>query len=70
MEKNKCKVVKLSTLICNGKIRDESIIQIYDANGCFITRGHWYQDNILNWGEHRGIAHRMGAGFSISFNLI
>ena len=39
---NTGRTVRLSSLIKSGDISDKNIIQIYDAEGKFITRGNWY----------------------------
>lgn len=66
---NTGKAVKLSDLIKSGDITDRNIIQIFDTNGAFITRGNWFQDNILGWGDFWGMASKGGTGLTVSFRL-
>lgn len=41
-------VVRLRTLIASGEINDYTILEIYDPVGRLISRGHWYQDRVLD----------------------
>lgn len=61
---------KLSSIIMSGDVRDENLIQIFDTMGNFITKGNWFQDNILSWGDFYGVARKGGTGRTISFNLV
>lgn len=36
-------------------INDQDVIEIYDTIGNLITRGNWYQDQILDFGGFFGI---------------
>lgn len=66
---NTGRTVKLSSLIKCSDITDKSIIQIYDAEGKFITKGNWYQDNVLGWSDHFGKASKAGTGLTVKFQL-
>ncbi len=48
------KIYKLSSLVMNDTITDDDTIEIYDTLGNFVTRGNWYQDQILNFGGFFG----------------
>lgn len=67
---NTGKATKLASLIKSGDIKDHHVINIYDTTGQFITKGNWFQDNILNWGSFTGIATKAGTGNTVSFKLI
>lgn len=60
---------KLSSVILNRQVRDEDIVRVYDKDGAFITKGNWYQDNILDWCEFFGEVSRMG-NRTVKFQLI
>lgn len=38
----------------NDTITDDDTIEIYDTLGNFVTRGNWYQDQILDFGGFFG----------------
>lgn len=63
-------VVRLRSLIVSGDINDKTSIAIYDADGKFVCRGKWYQDQVLDNGERFGKAHKAGTGNTVSFRLI
>lgn len=48
------KIYKLSSLVMNDTITDDDTIEIYDTLGNFVTRGNWYQDQILAFGGFFG----------------
>lgn len=48
------KIYKLSSLVMNDTITDDDTIEIYDTLGNFVTRGNWYQDQILDFGGFFG----------------
>lgn len=48
------KTYKLSSLIMSQTITDDDTIEIYDTLGNFITRGNWFQDQILDFGAFFG----------------
>ena len=66
---NTGRIVRLSSLIKSGDISDKSIIQIYDTEGKFITRGNWYQDNVLGWCDRFGKATKGGTGLTVKFQF-
>ena len=66
---NTGKAVKLSSLIKSDDITDHSIIQIFSAAGAFITKGNWFQDHILDWGDSWGQATKAGTGLTVNFRL-
>lgn len=66
---NTGRIVKLSSLIKSGDITDDSIIQIFDKAGTFVTRGNWYQDNVLDQAERWGRASKAGTGHTVKFQL-
>lgn len=66
---NNGKPVKLRSLIVSGEIKDGTIIDIFDSQGRFVCKGHWYEDRILAFGERIGRAHKVGSGVSVTFML-
>ena len=75
MKKPECKhlntgrTVRLASLIMSSDILDEHIINIFDQDGRFITKGNWYQDNVLAYTSRFGTAQKVGTGNAISFRL-
>ena len=67
---NTGKVVRFSGLIQSGDITDRNIIEICDTIGEFVTRGNWYQDNVLAWGSFTGVASKAGTGLTVKFQLV
>ena len=63
------RMTKLSSVILNGRARDEDIVRVYDKDGVFITKGNWYHDNILDWCDFFGEVSRMGDR-TVKFQLI
>lgn len=63
------RMTKLSSVILNGQVRDEDIVKVYDKDGVFITKGNWYQDNILDRCDFFGEVSRMG-DHTVKFQLI
>lgn len=61
--------IRLSELVTSEDVSDDTIINIFESDGSFVARGHWYDDRILNQCHRMGTAHRAGTGLSISFNL-
>ena len=66
---NSRKAVRLATLIKSGEIGDRDIIQIFNADGRFVTKGNWFQDNILEMSHFFGFATKAGTGLTVSFKL-
>ena len=66
---NSGKPVKMSSLIQSGEVGDRNVIEVYDTLGNFVTRGNWYQDNVLSWGGFWGIASKAGTGLTVKFQL-
>lgn len=66
---NTGKAVKLESLVKSEDITDEYVIQIFDQNGQFITKGNWFQDNILEYTNAVGIATKSGTGHTVSFKI-
>lgn len=62
-------ITKLSDLIMSEDVSDRSIIHIYDAEGKFLAKGHWFQDQILDYADYIGQATKPGTGLSINFRL-
>ena len=62
--------VRLESLIVSTDLRRSDIIQILNANGEFVTKGNWFQDNILAWGDFWGTATKAGTGNTVSFKLL
>lgn len=62
-------ITKLSDLILSDDVSDRSIIHIYDAEGKFLAKGHWFQDQILDYAGRTGQATKPGTGLSINFRL-
>ena len=67
---NTGKPVCLKTLICSGDINDRTMIRIFDCVGSFLTRGNWYQDQILEHIDRIGVAKRPGTGITVNFSLL
>lgn len=63
-------IIKLETLIQSGEAQDKNIIQIFDESGVFVTKGNWFQDNILEHVEAKGIATKPGTGLTINFKMV
>lgn len=63
-------IIKLQTLIHSGEAEDKNIIQIFDESGVFVTKGNWFQDNILEYTEAKGIATKPGTGLTINFKMV
>lgn len=55
------KRVKLSDLVVSDDISDKTIIQVFGINGNFLARGHWYEDDILEWTQAVGTAKIAGS---------
>lgn len=62
-------ITKLSDLIMSEEVSDRSIIHIYDTDGKFLAKGHWFQDQILDYAGRTGQATKPGTGLSINFRL-
>lgn len=62
--------VMLKTLISSGDITDRTIIQIFDSAGAFLTRGNWYQDQVLDYLDGIGTAKKPGTGITVNFKLL
>ena len=67
---NTNKTVALGDLIKSEDVTDKTIIQVFDAEGKFMTKGNWYQDNLLEYSEAKGIARKPGTGLTVNFRLI
>lgn len=67
---NTGKPVDLRILISSGYISDRTIIRVFKSSGQFLTRGNWYQDQILDLLNKTGIATKSGTGLTVSFKLI
>lgn len=60
---NSGKRIRLSSLIKDGSITDNTIIKIYDdRTGRCLAAGNWFQDQILNFSEQFGHANDNGSG--------
>ena len=64
---NSTETIRLQHLIVSGEISDETIIDLFDKNGKQVTRGKWYEDNILNYSRSFGKAYKAGTGLTIKF---
>ena len=65
------KVTRLDSLLLeSNEINDKTTISIYDADGSFLVRGHWYEDKVLTYSKCFGKAHKAGTGRSVMFRLI
>lgn len=60
---------QLSDLIMSEEVSDRTIIRIYDAEGKFLAKGNWFQDQILDYAGRTGQATKPGTGLSINFRL-
>ena len=67
---NTDKTVRLSSLIESGDVSDSNVIVIYDTDGSFITKGNWFQDNILWFADRFGMSSKAGTGNTVSFKLV
>ena len=45
---------KLEALLKSGQVTDKTWITIYNAEGKFLTRGHWFEDKVLEYSEKLG----------------
>jgi hypothetical protein len=59
-----------SLLLESNEINDKTMISIYDTDGSFLVRGHWYEDKVLTYSKCFGKAHKAGTGRSVMFRLI
>lgn len=65
-------VIKLETLVKSTDVTDETIIQIFDNDGNFVTKGNWFQDNILEYAAVKGVkgvANKPGTGHTVNFRM-
>lgn len=46
---------KLSEYVIDLTIRDADVISVYDTLGNIVSRGHWFDDQILNCGGMSGV---------------
>ena len=67
---NTNKKVALGDLIKSEDVTDQTIIQVFDTEGKFLTKGNWYQDSVLEYSEAKGIASKPGTGLTVNFRLI
>lgn len=66
---NTGRVINLQALVMSEDIHDKSIIQVFDHEGKFLTKGNWFQDNVLAYADRFGIASKAGTGLTVSFRL-
>lgn len=66
---NSGSIIKLQTLIQCGEVEDKNIIQVFDETGVFVTKGNWFQDNVLEYGQCKGIATKAGTGLTVNFKM-
>ena len=66
---NTGKVVTLGKLIISGDIEDKSRVEVFRADGTFVCRGNWYQDQVLNFTERKGTATKAGTGLTVQFRF-
>lgn len=62
--------VTMGALIQSSDIGDKEIIQIFDKDGTFLTKGNWFQDNVLEYTQAMGIATKPGTGLTVNFRLV
>ena len=61
--------VKLNALIISSDITDKTVIQVFDQEGKFLTKGNWFQDHVLNYSDRFGVATKPGTGLTVNFKL-
>lgn len=66
---NTGKVITLATLLISDDISDQSIIEIFSAEGKFLAKGTRYQSWIADWYDSTGIAHKSGTGLTVCFKI-
>lgn len=66
---NTGKAVLLETLLKSDDISDQSIIEVFSAEGKFLAKGTRYQSWIADWYDSTGIAHKSGTGLTVCFKI-
>ena len=65
------KITRLDSLLLESDaVNDKTLISIYDTDGSFLVRGHWYEDKVLTYSKCFGKAHKAGTGRSVMLRLI
>lgn len=62
--------VTLEALIQSSDIGDKEIVQVFAEDGAFLTKGNWFQDNVLEYIQATGIATKPGTGLTVNFRLV
>lgn len=63
------KIRKIRRLLLDPRIADDTIVVITDVLGNQITCGHWFQDNILSWGNFPAVLTYLEDGNVAIFHL-
>lgn len=66
---NTGRAAHLGDLLLSGDITDSSEINVFGPDGDLLTRGRWYEDNVLAYANVLGVARKVGSGLTVSFNL-
>lgn len=67
---NSGKRTRLSALIKDGSITDETTIKVYNSQtGRCLAAGNWFQDWVLDYSEKFGHANSVGGGAIVRFWL-
>ncbi len=61
--------IKLKALMVSSDITDTTIIQVFDQEGKFLTKGNWFQDHVLDYSDKYGVATKLGTGLTVNFKL-
>lgn len=62
--------MKIRSLLVDPRITDDTTVVIKDTLGNPITCGHWFQDNILSWGQFSAFLTYLEEGDVAIFHLI